>query len=94
MEWWKPFEEVWKGHRHKSHLYGLYPGRQITLRGTPELAKAAEQSLAVRMDPEERRLRRRRPHRLEPGLDAPTCGRGCTAATRRSTPSVSNCARR
>ena len=51
MEWWKPFGEVWKGHRHKSHLYGLYPGRQITRAGTPGLAAAAEKSLAVRMDP-------------------------------------------
>lgn len=51
MEWWKPFGETWTGHRHKSHLYGLYPGHQISLQGTPELAKAAEASLAVRMDP-------------------------------------------
>jgi alpha-L-fucosidase 2 len=48
MEWGKPFGEVWKGHRHKSHLYGLYPGRQFN---SPELLKAAEQSLIVRMDP-------------------------------------------
>src|SRR5207302_1006310 len=27
-------------HRHVSHLYGLYPSAQITLRGTPELAGA------------------------------------------------------
>lgn len=51
MEWWQPFDEVWKGHRHKSHLYGLFPGHQITVEGTPDLAKAAEKSLVVRMDP-------------------------------------------
>ncbi len=51
MEWHKPFSEVWKGHRHKSHLYGLYPGRQITLSGTPALAAAARKSLEVRMTP-------------------------------------------
>ena len=51
MEWWRPFEEVWKGHRHKSHLYGMYPGHQITLDETPALAKAVEASLTVRMDP-------------------------------------------
>ena len=51
LEWWKPFGEVWKGHRHKSHLYGLYPGRQITRDGTPDLAAAAEKSLVMRMDP-------------------------------------------
>jgi len=51
MEWYKPFAEVWKGHRHKSHLYGLYPGHQITGEGTPALAKAAGASLTVRMAP-------------------------------------------
>ncbi|MEO5716365.1 MAG: glycoside hydrolase N-terminal domain-containing protein [Luteolibacter sp.] len=51
MEWIQPFEEVWKGHRHKSHLYGLYPGHQISLAKTPELARAAEASLETRMDP-------------------------------------------
>jgi alpha-L-fucosidase 2 len=51
MEWYKPFAEVWTGHRHKSHLYGLYPGHQITLSGTPALAEAARKSLEVRMAP-------------------------------------------
>jgi alpha-L-fucosidase 2 len=51
MEWWRPFGEPWPGHRHKSHLYGLHPGRQITPDDTPDLAKAAERSLVVRMDP-------------------------------------------
>ena len=51
MEWWKPFDEVWKGHRHKSPLYGLFPGHQISLNLTPDLARAAEASLTVRMDP-------------------------------------------
>lgn len=51
MEWWKPFDEVWPGHRHKSHLYGLFPGRQITVDATPALAAAAEKSLDVRMNP-------------------------------------------
>lgn len=52
MEWREPFEEVWKGHRHKSHLYGLHPGHQITREATPELYVAAENSLLVRMDPQ------------------------------------------
>jgi alpha-L-fucosidase 2 len=51
-EWWKPFEEPWKGHRHKSHLYGLFPGNQICVEGTPEYAKAALASLKVRMSDE------------------------------------------
>lgn len=50
MEWWKPFGEVWEAHRHKSHLYALYPGRQISTVSTPELAKAAHASMVVRMD--------------------------------------------
>jgi alpha-L-fucosidase 2 len=37
-------------HRHVSHLYALYPADQITLRRTPELAKAARKSLELRGD--------------------------------------------
>ena len=37
-------------HRHVSHLYGLYPGRDITLRGTPGLAAGVKKSLEIRGD--------------------------------------------
>jgi alpha-L-fucosidase 2 len=37
-------------HRHVSHLYGLYPGRDITLRGNPDLAAAVKKSLEIRGD--------------------------------------------
>ena len=37
-------------HRHVSHLYGLYPSRQIDFDRTPELTKAARRSLEVRGD--------------------------------------------
>ncbi|HUJ09195.1 MAG TPA: glycoside hydrolase N-terminal domain-containing protein [Verrucomicrobiae bacterium] len=37
-------------HRHVSHLYGLFPSAQITLRGTPKLATAARKSLEIRGD--------------------------------------------
>jgi alpha-L-fucosidase 2 len=37
-------------HRHVSHLYGLFPGRDITRRGTPELAAAVKKSLEIRGD--------------------------------------------
>jgi alpha-L-fucosidase 2 len=37
-------------HRHTSHLVTLFPLAQITPRGTPELARAAEKSLHLRMD--------------------------------------------
>ncbi|HUL54965.1 MAG TPA: glycoside hydrolase family 95 protein, partial [Opitutaceae bacterium] len=37
-------------HRHVSHLYGLYPSQQISLRGAPALAAAARRSLETRGD--------------------------------------------
>lgn len=49
QEWIEDFEEVEPGHRHMSHLYGLHPGNHITLRGTPELARAARVSLERRL---------------------------------------------
>jgi alpha-L-fucosidase 2 len=49
MEWNEEFEEVEKGHRHISHLYGLHPGYQIDLYKTPELALAAKKSLDFRI---------------------------------------------
>jgi alpha-L-fucosidase 2 len=36
-------------HRHTSHLFAVYPGKQITMTGTPELAKAARVSLDARV---------------------------------------------
>ena len=49
QEWVEDYEEPEPGHRHMSHLFGLHPGRQITLHGTPALAEAARQSLAFRL---------------------------------------------
>ncbi len=37
-------------HRHVSHLYGLFPSNQITLRETPDLFAAAKKSLELRGD--------------------------------------------
>ena len=37
-------------HRHQSHLIGLYPGHQITVDGTPDLARAARRSLEIKGD--------------------------------------------
>lgn len=45
QEWYRDFDEAEPGHRHTAHLYPLHPGNQITVRGTPELAKAARVSL-------------------------------------------------
>ncbi|WP_088185070.1 glycoside hydrolase family 95 protein [Sphingobium sp. Z007] len=39
-----------QNHRHVSHLYGLYPSRQITPDGTPDLAAAARRTLEIRGD--------------------------------------------
>jgi alpha-L-fucosidase 2 len=49
QEWLRDFEEAEPGHRHVSHLFALHPGRSITPRGTPELAKAARVSLERRL---------------------------------------------
>jgi alpha-L-fucosidase 2 len=40
-------------HRHTSHLFAVYPGRQISPTRTPELAKAAIKSLKVRSNDHE-----------------------------------------
>lgn len=49
QEWAQDFDEREPGHRHMSHLFGLHPGRQITLRRTPELARAARMTLERRL---------------------------------------------
>ena len=50
MEWSEEYAEPDVHHRHISHLWGLYPGDEITVAGTPALAAAARQTLAVRGD--------------------------------------------
>ena len=49
QEWIEDYDEAEPGHRHMSHLFGLHPGDQITLRGTPELAAACRKSLEHRL---------------------------------------------
>ena len=49
MEWMEDYEEADPGHRHISHLYGLYPAGQITVDKTPELAAAARKTLEYRL---------------------------------------------
>jgi alpha-L-fucosidase 2 len=49
QEWIEDYREVEPGHRHMSHLFGVYPGREITLRSTPALAAAARRSLDDRL---------------------------------------------
>lgn len=49
QEWAEDYEEAEPGHRHISHLFGLYPGNLFTTRKTPELAKAARVTLERRL---------------------------------------------
>lgn len=49
MEWAQELEEVDAGHRHISHLYGLYPANEISTARTPELAAAARKTLDTRL---------------------------------------------
>lgn len=48
MEWMQNFEEAEPGHRHISHLFGLYPGNEIS-RNTPELQRAARKTIDYRL---------------------------------------------
>ncbi|TDH20095.1 glycoside hydrolase family 95 protein [Segetibacter sp. 3557_3] len=50
QEWFKDWDDPKDTHRHISQLFGLYPGNQVTLNATPELAAAAKQSLIHRGD--------------------------------------------
>ena len=50
LEWAEDYKEVDPRHRHTSHLFGLHPGNQITVVGTPELAEAARKTLIARGD--------------------------------------------
>lgn len=45
QEWFEDYEPAHPNHRHSSHLLALYPYCQITLEKTPELAKAAANSV-------------------------------------------------
>ena len=49
QEWFEDFMEQDVHHRHTSHLFGVYPGRQITP-ATPEFFAAARKSLEIRGD--------------------------------------------
>ncbi len=48
MEWHDDFEEFEPGHRHISHLYGLFPSGQIN-KNTPELLDASHKTIERRL---------------------------------------------
>jgi alpha-L-fucosidase 2 len=50
QEWMEDQDDPKNQHRHVSHLWGVYPGAEITPYGTPDLFKAARQSLIFRGD--------------------------------------------
>ncbi|MGN1141139.1 MAG: glycosyl hydrolase family 95 catalytic domain-containing protein [Oliverpabstia sp.] len=50
LEWIRDYEEYEKGHRHLSHLFGLYPAYQFTYEDTPELMKACETTIYRRLE--------------------------------------------
>lgn len=49
MEWNEEVTETEPGHRHISHLYGLFPGHTICVEKNPELAEAAKKTLEKRL---------------------------------------------
>ncbi len=48
-EWIKDYEETEPGHRHISHLFGLFPADQIN-EGDPEIYEAAKRTIARRIE--------------------------------------------
>ena len=48
-EWIKDYEETEPGHRHISHLFGLFPGDQIN-ESNPEIYEAAKRTIARRIE--------------------------------------------
>ena len=49
LEWGEELAEGEPGHRHLSHLYGVFPGGFITEKETPELFEAAKKSYDYRL---------------------------------------------
>ncbi|SKC04788.1 glycoside hydrolase family 95 protein [Dyadobacter psychrophilus] len=50
QEWMSDIDDTTSHHRHVSHLWGVYPGEEITPEKTPELTNAAKKSLEFRGD--------------------------------------------
>lgn len=50
QEWQQDYQDHEPGHRHISHLFGLFPEDQITLQATPELAQACRRVLDKRLE--------------------------------------------
>ncbi|HEX6224282.1 MAG TPA: glycoside hydrolase family 95 protein [Chryseolinea sp.] len=50
QEWYKDWEDAEPEHRHISHLYGLFPGRQISPLSSAPFAAATKKTLELRGD--------------------------------------------
>ncbi|MFD8755788.1 glycoside hydrolase N-terminal domain-containing protein [Kitasatospora sp. NPDC059577] len=50
LEWWEDLPDEDPGHRHLSHLYGLYPGSAVDPLTDPAGAESARLALARRLD--------------------------------------------
>jgi alpha-L-fucosidase 2 len=50
QEWMEDKDDTADTHRHVSHLWGVYPGTDITWDGTPKMMQAAEKSFHYRGD--------------------------------------------
>lgn len=50
QEWYHDWPDREPQHRHQSHLFGLYPGRHLSVAATPELAKACARTLEIKGD--------------------------------------------
>ncbi len=49
LEWAQEYEEPEPGHRHVSHLWGVFPGTQIDPDTTPDLAEACQRAISGRL---------------------------------------------
>lgn len=50
QEWYHDWQDADPRHRHQSHLFGLYPGHQISPLKTPDLAQACRKTLEIKGD--------------------------------------------
>jgi alpha-L-fucosidase 2 len=50
QEWMEDLDDPDNKHRHVSHLWGVYPGKEINWKETPDLMEAAKKSLIARGD--------------------------------------------
>ena len=50
QEWLEDWDRKVSGHRHVSHLWGMFPGREISPYSTPQIFEAARNSLVGRGD--------------------------------------------